>query len=299
MHYLRIQGRLYPDNRLVLRHGYLDERPRRPSRRESAVRAELFDEAERLLLVHFLELGAECSEGRPSSGLCLRGWVPFPAQTQAIRFSRGSVQLHEIIVSRAKPTLELQWRPPEDPRGPQSVTWRGGHAEGLVLEYFCRYSWDDGRRWARIGWRTRATEMQVDLDNLPGGERCRIAIVATDGVNTTTVCSEPFPVEVRPCRVSILSPLDGQHLPTSQPVLLVGQGYFLEERRVEKEALRWHSSLDGELGCGGLLELDMLRPGEHLLTLTAGEGGRASTAAVRVHLDTLGQPNPANHHARQ
>jgi len=148
-----------------------------------------------------------------------------------------------------------------------------------------RYTHTDGERWSRLGWRTDSRAAEVDFAQLPGGDRLRLAVVATDGVNTTMAESPTFRVVVKPCRAMILAPEDGATVAAGGTVLLRGQGYYLEEVRPETEALAWNSSQDGDLGLGMLLGWSPCAGGEHRVTLVAGTGGRQGTTeiTVRVH----------------
>ena len=60
-------------------------------------------------------------------------------------------------------------------------------------------------------------------------------------------------------------------------VELIGQGYSMEERGIEREVLRWASSRDGELGRGAHVRVDRLSEGEHRITPLP-----PATRAVRV-----------------
>ena len=85
----------------------------------------------------------------------------------------------------------------------------------------------------------------------------------------------------KPCAAVILRPVDGEEL--SPDVLLVGNGWWREERRPELEALRWASDIQGELGRGRQVTVH-LEPGTHELTLRAGTEERAGARSVRVHV---------------
>jgi hypothetical protein len=284
--YLRVIGRLTADNRLVLRPSYLSDRPRHPEpRRQSGLLAELFDDGGRLLLRHPLRVQPMCGDGQPLGSLAVRGWVPFPAATRLIRFSHEGLSLEEVRVSERGPEIRLAWGPPPEPAGRERIAWEAAHPEGRALQFFARYTHTDGQRWLRLGWRTDAREAEVDFDQLPGGDRCRVAVVATDGVNTTTAESGTFRVRVKPCRAMIFAPDEGATAVVGAPVLLRGQGYYLEEARPETEALTWTSSRDGDIGAGTLLAWSPRAPGEHRVTLAAGIGERQGTTAITIHVE--------------
>src|SRR2546423_2735635 len=193
--YLRLIGRLYPDNRLKLRPGYLTDNPA-GSREDphSSLVAKLYDEEDQLLLRYGVPTSPYCAVGQTLPELAVRAKIPFPPTTRSIRFYRDDALLHEIKVSKGEPEVKLTWKPPKNVKGKQIIAWRGSHPEGQPLQYFLRYTRNDGESWQRTGWRTEATEQEIDFAQLPGGERCRIAVVATDGVNTVMVESDSFSV---------------------------------------------------------------------------------------------------------
>ena len=276
-----VAGRLRADNHFRLRAGYLDERPRRYQQQESAFVLELLGEDASRLLVQPLQLRSTCGDGGFMSEKSVRAWVPFPEATRAARFLHHGVVVHELNVPRASPVIEILLF---DSKIDDAIelTWEASHPENLPLEFFCRYSNDDGKSWHRIGWRQLLSSMTIPSDDLPGGDRCRLAIVATDGVNTSVATTDAFPVALKAFAVMIHSPLEGALLPAEQSLALSGQAYVLEERRPDYETLVWTSSLDGILGRGGLVDSRPLSRGEHVITLKAGEGVRSAHTSVNV-----------------
>lgn len=281
--YLRVIGRLYPDLRLRLRPGYLSDKPQWIDREgDSPLTAELFDEAGERIASFPLRLLASCgAESSAGAALGVRGWIPLHPLTRSVRYVYRGRVIFEQRRSEAGPQAAFAWKPPERVDGQQRVQWKAEHPQGVAMQFFLRYSHNGGQTWNRIGGRTEANEQTVDFDQLPGGERCLLALVATDGINTSVVESEPFRVAEKPCYAMILSPLDGVNLPAGQPVRLEGQGYWIEEARTEREALEWVSSVDGEIGRGAAVEA-VLSPGRHTLTLLAGRDQRQSKAEVTV-----------------
>ena len=186
----------------------------------------------------------------------------------------------------------LTWRPSEEVHGRHRITWEARAARPAALQFFLRFSHTGGRTWQRVGWRTEEREAPVDFDQLPGGERCLLAIVATDGIDTTTVESPPFAVSLKPCLASIVAPVDGAVVAPGGPVHLIGQGFWMEESRIERERLRWASSLDGDLGRGASVRVDRLSEGRHRITLAAGEGNRVGTESITVTVSDGGSSRP-------
>jgi hypothetical protein len=285
--FLRLVGRLHADNTLHLRPGYLTTNPSPiPEQRDSELVARLYDDHGELLLRYGVLAKPYDPSARTADALAVRCNIPFPPATQTIRFFRGEVMIHEIKVSQGKPAVKLLWKPRRRASGKETIAWSATHPENRPLQYFLRYTHSDGARWQGIATRLDRTQAIVDFGQLPGGERCRLAVLATDGVNTTTAESRIFSVPVKPYRAMILSPRDGSRIEPGLPCWFKGQGFILEEFRPELRRLKWISSIDGELGVGPILKVDKLSPGTHTITLKAGTRDRAGTQSVVIHVGT-------------
>jgi hypothetical protein len=284
--YLRLIGRLEPDNRLRLRPGYLTSRPRQiDAQPDSDLVAVLLDDDRKELLRYGVPLLRYCVEDEVVTSLAVRATIPFHAATRTIVFERDGLAIHELEVAPAPPEIRLTWNPrAKEVKGTQAITWEAGHPTKMPLEFFLRYSHDGGETWQRASMRTRRKRHTLDFDDLPGGPRCRVSVVATDGVNTAIATSPQFAVAVKPCRALLLSPEDGSVFPEGEPILFEGQGYYLEERRPELEALRWTSEPGGVEGTGPVLTPSELTPGTYTVTLEAGEGQRVGRERVSIEV---------------
>lgn len=284
MSHLRVVGRLYPDGRLRLRPCYLAERPPWQDREgagDGLLELELLTGDGGLLGRHPLRAYPVCALGGGSRALAVRGWVPFHPDTRALRILHRGRVVHEQRRSPEPPRVEIGEAPEGLAEGRVRIAWRAAPGGAAPLQFFLRYSADGGRRWQRIGWRTEAHEAVVDVDDLPGGEECLVAVVATDGIDTTVAESRPFAVAPKPCQAIVIAPVDGSEVADGVAVELMGHGWWLEEARAEREALEWTSSLDGPLGRGPRLEV-RLSAGEHRITLAAGAGPRRGEGSVVV-----------------
>jgi len=283
--YLTVTGVLHPDNRLDLEPGFLTTEPAHAVEEpDSALVAELADASGKALLRFRLSYGLPCTDGAATADRLVMAKVPFPRATRLIRFVLDGVVIHELEVAREAPTVRLAWEPGEGTEGVRPVRWQGGHPEGRELRYLLSYSADDGKTWQPLSLPVGETEHDVDFDRLAGGDRCRLRVLATDGVNTTEAVSEPFKRPVQPCYAMILEPDNGTAYGREDPVRLQGQGYYLEEREPELDRLDWVSSADGPLGEGAIVEVSGLSPGAHTITLTAGREGRTGTATVTIQI---------------
>jgi len=283
--YFTISGVLHPDNRLELEHGFLTTEPGHAVEEpDSALVAELADERGRPLLRFRLPYGLPCTDGGPAADRLVIAKVPYPPATRTIRFVLDGVLVHELEVPGEAPLVELAWDPGEGAEGVRVVRWRGEHPQGRPLRYLLSYSADDGQTWRPLSLPVAETEHEVDFARLPGGARCVLRVLASDGVNTTAALSKTFSRPVQPCYAMILEPEDGTACGAADRVRLQGQGYYLEERQPELDRLDWVSSLDGPLGEGAIVELSGLSPGTHTITLTAGREGRTGAATVTIRV---------------
>lgn len=282
--YWYVAGQMAPDNTLSLRRGYIDERPRRSYEGISPLRLEFLDAAGALRLAYPIALRRPCTEGESPLNIqrSFRAWVPLPDGVDKARFVYGDAVLHELELHRASPELHLLSEPPRSGMGEFPLRWEVSHPENKPVEFFCRYSNDDGTTWFRLGPRTKERSAVISLDALAGGERCRVAVVATDGFGTAVATTPPFPVAVKPFVAMILRPALPARVEEGTRLDLLGQGYELETRRPIFEGLVWSSSKDGILGEGASIVTPPLSKGEHLIRLAVGTGGRRGEAEVRV-----------------
>jgi hypothetical protein len=197
------------------------------------------------------------------------GLVPFVAGTRTLLFVFHDRVLHEVPVLREGPRIELRWQPAGAAEGLQVVEWDAEHPDGAPLAFLPLYR-PEGGDWQPLGLPQPIASAAVDFDALPGGDDCRIRVLATDGVNTATVDSDRFAVRRKGLQPVILAPDDGAVIALGAPVTLTGQAFHWEEPGRGSTNLRWRSSRDGELGVGPSLDV-VLSPGDHTISVTAVE----------------------------
>jgi hypothetical protein len=278
-----IQGLLFDDNTFERSPGFTAEATGPPTNDpESPFRVELFDARGRLLLRAGIPLTRPCADGADTPFRFVEGTIPLPSGTTQVTFSLEDVVVEEYKVPEDEPRTQLTNVPESGARGTTSVGWRSEHDEDVPLTHAVGFSADDGTSWQPLALPTRGNELEVDLDRLPGGERCRFCVKTTDGVHTITTVSEPLSLPVKPCVAMILAPEPGLRIDPGSSLRLQGQGYWLEEQRAEFGRLSWSSSLVGALGQGARIEVESLEEGRHEITLAAGEGDRIGTSTIEI-----------------
>jgi hypothetical protein len=289
MTFLRLRGRIHSDGTVSFRPGYLVSR-----RRDLAPRgpwhvvAEVRSRSDALLSRTPVVVRTYCRDGLETgspSGLAVLAEVPLTDEAGEVQFlrldptGREPVRLAHLSVAERAPRVEILEAPRGEARGRQKLQWR---AEGdpPPVQFRIRYSNDDGQRWQAMAWPTTEREIEIDLDQFPGGDRCRIAILATNGTRSEEAISEPFRVAPKRCKAIIQSPHPNARL-ASEETILIGHGWWLETMSPELDDLTWISDREGELGRGRSLVVT-LSPGHHRLTLRAGRDVRAGETSIEV-----------------
>ena len=290
--YLTVLGLVSEGGQVELFPGFTTESDHRVAdERGGPYRVELVGARGTVLSARRVSAQELCAGGVPTGQVALLGKVPVPNGTRTLRIVRGDVVLLERDVPEHPPDVRLTWEPPDAPGDRTTVTWGAEHPDDVPLHFLVVYDPTGDGAWRPVSFVTPERSVDVDLAHLPGGSTCRVAVLASDGFHTVRDTSAPFALPPRPCQAFVLAPLDGDLLPADPPVRFVGQGHWLEEDRIESEALVWTSSRDGELGRGAVVSRS-LRPGRHEITLRAGTGDRSSTMMVTIDVGEVGGPNP-------
>ena len=283
--FLRLDGRLTDDGRLLVRLGGITTTPPSwPEDVSSPIVAEVFDANHTLLMRRRVTLDRVCICPPAGAQFAIGDYIPLRDDAARIAIVREGVTLEEFTLSTAPPSVQLRWQPDGPVRGVQTVSWEGSHPEQHPLHFIVRFSRDDGRTWQPVSLRVHGRETPVDFDALPGGDRCRLKVEAHDGLNVAFAVSDTFSVPTKRCRPIILAPSEGITFEAGDLVILRGQGYYLEERRPETSVLIWRSARDGEVGRGMEVETRQLSIGDHTITLRVGEGERTGEATVTVRI---------------
>ena len=287
--YLTVVGSLSSEGKLLLHPGYITEsdvkiQGHSGNDPDEFLGVEMVDVNKGVISRNYLPLVDFCVG--PTKGVSVKdrmvaGKVPFDPATRVLRFYHKNEVVHEVQVSQSAPTVDLNWKPSEKLYGRQVLSWTGKHPENKPLHYIVCYSNTDGQTWQPLSLSLEENKYEIDFDQLPGGTG-RVRIVASDGVITVMVESEPFDVANKGCLAMILFPQDGATVGSREPVLFRGQGYYMDQQRPETQKLHWSSSKDGTLGHGAVLHVRKLSPGTHQISLTAGSDKNKRTSTIKI-----------------
>jgi len=287
---IRLSGRLDAEGHLTLRPAFPTAiAPERWRHDTLSYIAEVLDAQGNPLVRVPLSASGTC--GGDSTALrgidstSLRGSVDLPqgaARLDVLHVDasgRDPIVLASEPVPPQAPELRLLAVPDGEVEGEFTLTWEA-RSDPPPVRYFVDYS--PGRdRWEPLSLGLSEPQITVDFTSLAGGDACRVAVTASNGLRASRVESRPFRVREKSCTAVILRPVDGEQI--SPDVVLVGNGWWREEGRPEVEALAWASNVQGELGRGREVATQ-LEPGTHRITLRAGSGDRAGEESVAVHV---------------
>lgn len=164
-----------------------------------------------------------------------------------------------------------------------TLSWTASDRDGDPLTFAVQYSVDGGTTWETLVSDWTQTSYTLDLAKLPGSTNAAIRVLASDGIRTTAAqvgsLTTPFGTPVP----SIAPLAFGSLFVEAQTIVLEGSAQDKDDGQLAGDQLRWVSSLDGELGAGASLALDvsLLTEGEHTITLSAtdsrGQTGSTTT----------------------
>lgn len=211
--------------------------------------------------------------------------VPWVAGTHRIVIMRDGVEIASRTVSANTPVVHVL-----SPNGGENltgatavVTWTASDLDVQPLTYALQYSKDGGLTWQVVESGIQTTSYTVDLDAIPGSTKALFRVYATDGVNTGVDTSDAvFTVRSKAPKALIISPATGDTFTSADTVTFTGTASDMEDGSLSGSSLQWTSNLQGALGSGKSISAN-LKPGTHVITLTATDSSSATgTASVTL-----------------
>jgi hypothetical protein len=277
MRVLTFSGVLLDSGEMQLEPGFVTE-AEKPSG-DGEVTVEALDRGGRPLATTQVPLVVPCgyaaANGAEHPPAVAVGLVDFPEKASGLRVTYDGRTVLEREAPRPGGEPKVEW--PAAIEGAEvRVRWSApvkGAAASLA------YSDDGGETWSPLSLPVSDEAITFDARGLPGGKRCLLELVVSDGFQTTRSRSPEYQVEPKGWRLWILSPAPGAIFRAASPVLLAAQAFHLEERRSADDPIVWTSSRDGGLGEGAQVPVT-LSAGEH--TITAAVAGASAEVSVTV-----------------
>ncbi len=251
-----------------------------PPREQTQYCAVLYGPEEAILASQFLRLPFPHIEP-PDEARHFTILLPWHPDAKVLVIKKDDRVLHRFEIAAEAPQVSLA-RPAggESLQDRYKVSWKVS-ATGESPTYMLRYSADGGESWRFVAGNLKNTSVTVDLDALPGGERCLFQVFASAGLRTGSATSAPFRVPERPAHLLIASPRNGDSIEEGSAVYLFGAAFLPGGAIANPDHLYWSSDRDGVLGSGSQAIVQTLSVGEHRITL-ASDVPSVKPVSVRV-----------------
>lgn len=202
--------------------------------------------------------------------------IPRHDDATSVVIKQDDQTLYKHVLAKSLPAvtlkpLKLAPKAGAKHQGTIAVKWDAAGARGSSARYTLRYSNDGERTWFVVASDLMKTEYTVDLDELPGGDKCVLQVAAVSQQRISIATSESFQVSKKPGSIEILSPKNGDVVDASASVTFFGFSQSLEGSG-DADGLNWSSSIDGHLGSGAQVIPSTLTPGRHRITLSGDDG---------------------------
>jgi hypothetical protein len=281
--YLIASGVITPSGSISLDHFYQEQYPvgSYDTPGTGAYRLELQDTQGDILFTRFFDQTAPEWIDVGAAPIHFFEIMPLAPGTSKVLVKQDATTLGQVLVSPNPPQLTLiQPQPGVVSSNTLQIAWTGSDLDGDEIEYMVEYNADGGLTWRTLASSLVDSTLTVKTEDLPGSNQARIRVLASDGLNTSTVDSGVLVVATKMPWVSILTPHDGVVLQPGQPVHLSGIAQDREDGPLDGAALTWTLDDSTAIGTGTQLTLFSPPTGWHEITLTADDntGSKASTS---------------------
>lgn len=281
--YLRFTGILDPDGSFERGFGWTTQRIRKPQEPNTPLVVELVDD--RGEPIHRVGVHAEVRDREGELDLPAHrivAYLPYAEGARGVRLLLGDREVHHEELAAEPPSVSLRVLEVGEER--VRVEWDAKHDRSVRFNVFLT---DDRPTTYTLATGLEERMLDLEVAALPTGGLCRVSVLATDGLRSAVVTSEPFELPFLVTTAVIVEPRDGETLSPIQPLSLSGSAQEANRTRSPRSAV-W--SLDGVEVAWGEWNAVVATPevGEHVLTLTVGTSGKhAAETSVRI---VIGEP---------
>ncbi|OGW17983.1 MAG: hypothetical protein A3G93_05190 [Nitrospinae bacterium RIFCSPLOWO2_12_FULL_45_22] len=161
--------------------------------------------------------------------------IPFDDRTQKVVMKKGPTALWSVTRSPHAPVVSIK-QPKEGVtiKGKINLEWTGSDADGDTLHYLIEYSKDKGLTWEPVTGLLKEPKLRLDTTTLSPALSAILAIVCTDGFNTTRSMVN---VAIRgPLKILNTFPNDMDTNVSLKPYLFVIFGNHIKEGSLNKKS---------------------------------------------------------------
>jgi hypothetical protein len=263
---LAIRGRLYSDLRFQLYGSYSTTYVRDwPEMPDGEYSVELRNDADEMLNREPLIVFE--SSSRPSVlTRCRRvaGYIALVPRAKTLEVRKGKILLRKFEVPK-KPSIALRWNNRRVTRGKHFALGLKCSEPGPGAAVRLFYQWKE-RNLRPLGMVVPTARVPIDFSLLPGGDKCRLLVLYSNGLRSATAATPYFAVPKAVPVLTMLSPSDKSTFFPWHWVELEAELEDLQECAIGEEDFVWE--LDGKVvHVGRIGSLHDLTEGSHRITL--------------------------------
>lgn len=158
-----------------------------------------------------------------------------------------------------------------------------------------QFSPDDGVSWQTVRVREADYGVSIDTTLLPGGDNCRLRVLATDGFHTTLAVTDPLALPKHGPTFHYEGVRDGQRFAFGQTIHVRAFAYDAEDGGLNPAANAWSvTGAEARSGTGPSFTLRGLAPGSYSVLLSASDSdGNPGGVALTIQVQHVEVPDGA------
>jgi hypothetical protein len=264
--FLRFVGKLWENGEFEPGIGWETTRISRRPVRADGYSLELLDDQDRVLVEAGVEVRVPICRvkvARGMSGRRVNGYLPFVPNGRVLVFRKDERTFYRAAIAASAPRLSIT-SVKATSHGRVQVRWDARHDRDLRFSVVLL---DAQNRSVSVARGLTESHLDFSVTDLPGGPGCTVAVLATDGLRSSTARSETIDLPQHPPMLTILTPNDGGVIAPGQIVSLVGHARDAAGRPLTDDGLVW--SVDDQVIARGqrMIPAGPFEPGEHRVEL--------------------------------
>jgi len=208
-------------------------------------------------------------------------YVDFDPGARTLQLVWSNLVFAERFISPNPPILEVRAPVLDAAAETLSLSWDARDPDGDPLRFSIHYSGDDGLHWAALKTDYRALSITLGTRWLAGGPRCRLRVIAHDGVNSTIGITPSFASPKHAPEPRVFGVRNGQRIPFGQPCRFRAVAFDAEEGSTSLNRFWNLAGPEPRTHTGDSWIIPCVVPGLYVLRFTAVDSDGMSNVVTR------------------